>query len=388
VARLRQFVVMSELTLARALANPDAGRVVSKWLRVLPVVAVVVSFVGAVSGREEPTLVATLGAIVIHGLSVWFVFPATRLRQLSRFHAGSIVEVWLGESTPDGTTVHWRTREGHDAWALFPSVADARTIVERLDVASRRLRVVREFDARRIALATVWFVLVVALHVPFFEPPQVIHATGSGPGAMSMAMMLALGTAWPFATWLPPAAPVLIGADGVRVGRTFVPAGKIASVEAPHRWEIVVRTTDGATHRATIGQSLDARTAWVLDRIREVARASTTTVAALARAGRPFAVWRDDLERLVRGAYRTSTLSPELLRRVLDDDSAESDSRLGAGLALRSLESFTPALAARLLELSERTADPALATALRALAEDALTASVAERVGAGTSGAP
>ena len=110
VARLRQFVVMSELTLARALANPDAGRVVSKWLRVLPLVAVVVSFLGAVSGHEEPTLVAAVGAIVLYGLSVWFVFPAMRLRQLSRFHAGSIVEVWLGESTPHGTTVHWLSR--------------------------------------------------------------------------------------------------------------------------------------------------------------------------------------------------------------------------------------------------------------------------------------
>lgn len=305
-------------------------------------------------------------------------------RRFRRMRADEVVEVSLGESEPKGTTLLLRDAGGAEARVRFGSATEAPEVVETLELSRRRLAVVSESELAR-AFGALMFVALVVGAVSPMSPHVFIHFGGQS-GALERAtltaFLLLLNTTGAMRAAFPPRRALVIGADGVRIGRKFLAARDIETVSFRVRWEIVIRTKDGAEHVAPIGTSTDARTAWLVERIQAVAREAHDDAAALARGGRALDAWRRDVESRVRAGYRDGALTPERLATVLDDPTAIPDRRLGAALALLAAtpETQRPAVRVRVAELAEATADDRLAKAFEELSRDALTPRTAARV--------
>lgn len=326
-------------------------------------------------------------ALVAAGLSVvatnWMrLFGGRRFR---RMRADEIVEVLLGESEPKGTTLLLRDGSGTEARMRFGSATDVPNVIETLALSRRRLAVVSESELARAFGALVFLVLVVGAVYPMTSDAIELFYRRDEKElerASLTAFLLLLNTMQAMRSALPPRRTLVIGADGVRIGRKFLAARDIETVSFRVRWEIVIRTKDGAEHVAPIGTSTDARTAWLVERIQAVAREAHDDAAALARGGRALDAWRRDVESRVRAGYRDGALTPERLTTVLDDPTAIPDRRLGAALALLAAtpEPQRPAVRVRVAELAEAAADDRLAKAFEELSRDALTPRTAARV--------
>lgn len=357
----------------------EKARVSTRITRAAPWVGLLAVAFAGVMGFSSVALAAA-------GLSVlatnWMrVFGRHRFR---RMRADDVVEVSLGESEPKGTTLILRDARGAEARVRFGSATDAPEVIETLELSRRRLAVVSESELAR-AFGAVLFVALVVGAVSPMSPHVFIHFGGRAgeiERATTTTLLLLLNTMQAMRSALPPRRTLVIGADGVRIGRKFLAARDIETVSFRVRWEIVIRTKDGAEHVAPIGTSTDARTTWLVERIRAVAREAHDDAAALARGGRALDAWRRDVESRVRAGYRDGALTPERLATVLDDPTAIPDRRLGAALALLAAtpEAQRPAVRVRVAELAEAAADDRLAKAFEELSRDALTPRTAARV--------
>jgi hypothetical protein len=172
---------------------------------------------------------------------------------------------------------------------------------------------------------------------------------------------------------------VVVGADGVRVllvRHRFVPYDQIAKVElipspyvtGPPTIRVVLH--DGFELPLPTIAAPSERIEGLAERIREAARnhagGAARRLDSLARAGRPVAAWKADVERMALAppGFRDHALGIDDFERVLGDAAAPADQRIGAALALRALDPV--AAAPRIRVAAEASADEALREALAA----------------------
>ncbi|MCB9600306.1 MAG: hypothetical protein H6722_11715 [Sandaracinus sp.] len=348
-------------------------RVSTWWSRWAPWVGMVGAVVAAAVGLHPLAAGLAIASAITTYLPRLF-----KRRFVRRLRRDAVVEVRLAESQTKGTVVQLRTAD-HATYELrFATIKELHAYLARLGLDRRRLSVVYEPELRRIFTGLFYWIGGPAAYFSV-----VLTNLGGDDAVWAPAVVL------PFFAMVPAATAVVshlrrlvIGADGVRIGRKFLPAKDIETVASKVRWEIVVTTKDGREHVVTIGTSTDDRAAWLVECIRAVARDPLGDGESLARGGRDLTAWRKALESKVRAGYREGALTPGQLERVLDDPSAAPDRRLGAALALLAVtpEAKQPALRVRIAELGEATADDRLARAFEELAADALTPRAAERV--------
>ena len=252
-----------------------------------------------------------------------------------------------------------------------PSVLDA--IVAQIPAASGARAAV--FAVR----ATGWTVLpdILAVLVVFLGLVGAIGLFGAATPSLfllgqPLVLVAFLNMLVPFlSAWL------TVGEDGLllrnRWTRTFLSFSRIRSVSSGPlhaTGSLVVELDDGTTQRLTTLPRPEAEA--ILTQIEqhrrrhaEATRTSSASDVRLARAGRPLAAWRHDLEQPV--AFRSSTPSPEELRDVLSSPGASVEERVGAALALRRVPGEGET---RIRIAASTTANPELRIALEAIAED------------------
>ncbi|MCA9612259.1 MAG: hypothetical protein H6721_07355 [Sandaracinus sp.] len=181
--------------------------------------------------------------------------------------------------------------------------------------------------------------------------------------------------------------PLRVGADGLawKEGRQtrfvahrdiedacFEPASKFWG-----GFRLVLKTTSGEVpiELGPVGPAVAETTVAHVLAARGQARATTQT---LARGGRDFDAWKDDLARAMSADYRKAGVPKVRVLETLEDPHAPADQRLGAAMALAAEE---PEAAQRLArEAAKACADPRLAEALEAFADARLDAKRAEAV--------
>lgn len=325
-------------------------------------------------------------AVGVAGLSVLATRSMRLLgaRKFRRLRSDDVVEASIGESETKGTTLVLRDPRGMQARVRLGSAGTVRELLEKSGLARRRLSIVSEPEfARAIIAAPAFTALVVGVLAVIGSARRNDGGYDeSYPEALFAGVLLLANIADAARSVFPSRRTVVIGTDGVRIGRLFLPARDIETAFKRVRWEIVIRTKDGREHVAPIGTSTDARSEWLIERIRAVARDADDDAETLARAGRDLEAWRRDVEGRVRAGYRDGALTPERLATVLDDPTAIPDRRLGAALALLAAtpEPQRPAVRVRVAELAEAAADERLAKAFEELSRDALTPRTAARV--------
>lgn len=346
-------------------------KVSTRVSRAAPWVGALASIVTALVGAYP-----VAGLIAVAALAASYKPSVTRRRHLRRLRRDDVVEAQVSESDGKGTTLVLRTADGTLVETLHHRSRHLRRRLEALGLHRRRLAVVSVPEALRLSAAVgYWLGMPVMTFSAFLTA---FDYAGWAPVAIlaQFAMVPLAGRVVPLSRRL------VIGADGVRIGRKFIAARDIDTAFSKVRWEIVIRTKDGKEHVAMIGTSTDERSAWLVERIRAIARDPLGDAEVLARANRDLATWKKGLEAKVRAGYRDGALTSAQLERVLDDPSATPDRRLGAALALLAAtpEARRPALRVRVAELGEAAADERLAEAFEELAKDALTPRTAERV--------
>lgn len=276
-------------------------------------------------------------AVGVAGLSVLATRSMLLLgaRKFRRLRPDDVVEASIGESETKGTTLVLRDQRGTQVRVRLGSAGNVRELLEKSGLARRRLSIVSEPELARAMIAAPAFMALLV---------GVLALIGSGGGydggydenyeeaLFTIALLLANITDAARSVF-PSRRTVVIGTDGVRIGRLFLAARDIETAFKRVRWEIVIRTKDGREHVAPIGTSTDARADWLIERIRAVARDAHDDAETLARGGRNLEAWRRDVEGRVRAGYRDGALTPERLATVLDDPTAIPDRRLGAAAA-------------------------------------------------------
>ncbi len=256
------------------------------------------------------------------------------------------------------------SEDGHAA--LAAAGIDARRRAVRVLLGGR-------WDGLGYGVATVLFVLLqgAPMFLLFALMAKLDSATTATLGLGLLAVACLLG-----ARILGPA-EVTVGADGVSwrrgFSRGFVAYRDLASVDAWHDNDIVLRKRSGEIVLITHSRRDPARTAGLVDMIRgAMARASGGSHAALGmldREGRTLDEWRESLRALVAGrAYRDVALTRDDLARALDDPEATPERRLGAALALVS--TGDPDGRTRVRVAAEACASDALRDALQGIARD------------------
>lgn len=374
-------------SMAEEPTSPDAPAPAPTWLAdALPVVTTKVStrvsrwapWVGALvsTGVALAGGFAAAGVVALGALAASYAPSVLRRRHLRRLRPDDVVEAQVSETDAKGTTLVLRTADGTLVETSYRKSAHVRRQLEELGLDRRRLAVVSVPELQQLFTGFAYWIgapgltfgaFVTAFDEAVWAPLIVLFQFAMVPVA---------------ARAVPLSRRVVIGADGVRIGRTFLSAKDIDTAFSKVRWEIVIRTKDGKEHVAMIGTSSDERVAWLVERIRAVARDPLGDAEVLARGKRDLASWKKDLESKVRAGYRDGALTSAQLERVLDDPSATPDRRLGAALALLAAtpEAQRPAVRVRVAELGEAAADERLADAFEELAKDALTPRTAERV--------
>ncbi len=224
---------------------------------------------------------------------------------------------------------------------------------------------------------------------------QVLTVLTSGPIGAGPFLLQALVLGPVLFAILALRARVLVGSDGILVGRTlfrsrFIPYGAIASVQCVSN-EIFVHLRAGPPIVLTTGAGNrtqnETREGLVAARIEEARAAhasrtgSESAEALLAPGGRPVETWLREVRTLASAQqYREAMVDPQRLLRVATDAAAPAATRAGAALAL------APAMGdddrARLRVASETCADPRLRVALLRVAEGAPPEDVDEAVAA------
>lgn len=254
----------------------------------------------------------------------------------------------------------------------------------------------------------------------------VLHFMSGGPPDRSISsfvlkallpvLILPLGGALA-AAWLSSRAGVVVGPDGVRMGRRFIPHARIlkvrhqweyheatqsyeqAAYEVPEdRWHVYLDLNDGevvdvvttrygravaAIHLPATqdhaGEQLarsieEARAAWVAGR-----RSADRGGDALERGGRTGAEWLRALRRIgssKTAVYRGAPLDAARLSRLLDDPAASPSARAAAAIVLAA--SGDPTTAPRLRVGAGALASPKTRIALERLADAPDDEAVAE----------
>lgn len=178
---------------------------------------------------------------------------------------------------------------------------------------------------------------------------------------------------------------VVLGQDGVRVHRgpwqRFIAYRDIAQVFS-HGASVTLELRSGKrVELPTVGQD-DAQQRALVERIEAGRTASAVGTAAsshaLERRGRSLDEWRDALSALAasEGGFRVEPLSRDALEREMNDVASAPERRVGAAIALRSLDDGAP----RVRVAAETCADRDMRAALEAVSNDALDEETLGRV--------
>lgn len=186
---------------------------------------------------------------------------------------------------------------------------------------------------------------------------------------------------------------VVVGTDGIRVlgvlRPRFVPYEAIEGVtmvapayeDGARAIKITLRA-GGVLWLPTVAAPTE-RLAALVRRIDEAstlhAAGRARSLEALARAGRPAATWKEEIQRvaLAPAGFRAQALERDDFERVLDDAAAPPDHRIGAALALHAMDPATAP--ARIRIAAEASADDALREALALAAEGEIDDAALER---------
>jgi hypothetical protein len=154
--------------------------------------------------------------------------------------------------------------------------------------------------------------------------------------------------------------------------------GEVVRIEL-HGGEVLAVTLQGLD--ASVAAQLGKRMAQGLEDFRALIG---SRAELFARGGRDFAVWKDDVRRLLAQAvgFRGPVLRPEDALRVVEDPEADPEARVGAALALMATGGEEEKLRVRVA--AETTLAPRVRIALEAASEgdvdeDVIAAAVRER---------
>jgi hypothetical protein len=333
------------------------------WLTVLSAIANAES-VGATGGH----LRVDAGGVTVLGGSV--AFPHDRIV------GGLVVHTVLGPA------VELHLRRGRVFRAELYAEREAHAVLEALGLGPDRRRVVAPLGRPNAPTAVGCFTLLVAMAcwaIVIFAVGE--HWWGHGHGALAILAwgLLVVGTTLLAARASEPV-EVSIGAEGVRVRgpfrARFVRFEQIEGVSGEHG-RLVLQLRGRRPTRITVASPDAGLAVGLADRIRDamaLARhgASPTVANLLDPGDLPFAAWRSQIARLLRGTshYRRAGLSDDEVLGVLEDPGAPPVRRIGAALALR--ESRDPEARRRVRISADACADDETRAALEAAAAEAL----------------
>ncbi|MFO0645901.1 MAG: hypothetical protein U0326_06660 [Polyangiales bacterium] len=372
---LRRHSLAAKLTVA-ALATFAAGIGLGATLGALPLTViptVVMTFAMLIYARvvagakrgEAGAIEVSPAGITLERASSREVFEA------KEFTAGWVVPGSAGAS------VEFLRANSDVLTAEVPSAEDGHAALAAAGIDARR-RAVRvlfggRWDGLGYGIATVIFVLLQGAPM-FLLFSLLMRLDARSTAALGFSLLAAacmLG-----ARILGPA-EITVGADGVSwkrgFSRGFIAHRDLASVEAWHGNDVVLRKRSGELVLITHSRRDPARTAGMVEMIRgAMARAQGGPSAAfelLDRGGRSLDLWRDALKALISGrAYRDVTLTRDDLSRALDDPEATPERRVGAALALAA--TGEPEAIERVRVAADACASDALREALRGIARD------------------
>lgn len=200
-----------------------------------------------------------------------------------------------------------------------------------------------------------------------------------------LSLVLWVGTGRAILDRLQPST-LAIGADGIawREGREprfvahrdirdarFNSGGKLGGLQ-------LVLTTAGGEVTIDLGPIEPAKVHAVLAHVLSARGEARAAASALARGGRDFAAWEQALRDAMASDYRKPGVPKVRVVEILEDPHAPGDQRLGAAIALATSDPDRARAIA--LDAARAAADPALAEALEAFADDRLDARRAESV--------
>jgi hypothetical protein len=238
---------------------------------------------------------------------------------------------------------------------------------------------------------TIGFVAVWPLLFSWWAVAAALHRSLGGYVFLAAVVLTALSTALVVLRFGFPR--VIVGTDGIRVlggvFPRFTPHANILSVElVPPVYQHgkpsirVIRRKGPPLELPTIAAPRD-RVEGLARRIDEAARAhaggGSRGLDALARGGRPAALWKQDVRRMALAppTFRDHALGIDDYERVLADAATPPDQRIGAALALRALDPEQGPT--RIRVAADASADDALREALNAAAEGEIDDALLER---------
>ena len=296
--------------------------------------------------------------------------------------------------------LHLETRGGHE-WVLQMTPEDARVFLRATKLGPRRN--VSRLQTTRVS-SVLWYILGGLLFTPalmaatVYMASPLFYAQAAGwvdmanPSPILILATVILGMPVIGLTAVRGVGALLrpllgesleIGADGIAFGkwpsREFVAYRDIESINIPqlsigsqNRSALVIRTHDGESHRirldapeGDLGKTVRARLDAALKERDEV------LVPRLERDGRDEEEWHEALAGLLKEAasYRQATLSKREVLKVLRNEMAPPEQRLGAAIALANTNDTE---AKRILvQVSEATLDPSLRGPLVQIADTA-----------------
>lgn len=290
----------------------------------------------------------------------------------TRFRLADAPEGWL-ESSKSATATCLKTTTGLTVVAWFKDEQSARSLLTIAGVDAER-RVVEWQLVRDNALFTLASVAVVIGGLVFLHPSR-----GYSGAAWWLPSALASFAAWVFRLGY-----VRVGVDGLLFGsalrRRFVSYRDVVDVFRDTSGEYVrvrlrsgkvwsfapahVGESDKAVRSKSRAEDLRALIQWHVERMRDDEAESLH--CALERRNQSLSDWRQRLQQLIHGGYRTHAVTPTELAEILDNSAATSEQRLGAALALA--ESRDPMARQRIRVAVDRCAEPKLRIALEHVA--------------------
>ena len=292
--------------------------------------------------------------------------------------------------------LHIETRGGHE-WVLQMTPEDARVFLRATRLGPRRN--VSRLHTTRVSSA-LWYILGGLLFTPalmaatLYMASPLFYAQAAGwvdmanPSPVLILATVILGMPVIGLTAVRGVGALLrpllgesleIGGDGIAFGkwpsREFVAYRDIESIDIPQTQEwssLVIRTHSGEEHRirldapeGDLSKTVRARLDAALKERDEV------LVPRLERDGRDEEEWHEALAGLLEEAasYRQATLSKREVLKVLRNEMAPPEQRLGAAIALANTNDTEAKRV--LVQVSEATLDPSLRGPLVKIADTA-----------------
>lgn len=268
-----------------------------------------------------------------------FLSRNNRRIQRSEIDGAWVEEDYLGGTlvieTTDGTTVAARFVEEQRATVdrmLEGLGADARVVMMRVAASER--------GGRGCASGCMMLAVLVGIAPTIVMFVAIVKALLGDPTAADIAGYLMIPAVICISTALLAArslssTKIRIGADGVRVGRRFMPYGELRAATHVENGVLFETERDAIKVRC-----LGIQAATVIHRVDQALErfrsgAELADLRLLDRAQRSVADWRAALTQVLdRGSYRTRALDKSDLLRVIENPSAPAERRAGAILAL------------------------------------------------------